>query len=233
MNKKIFLTCASLIISTALVLAGCSSTSLTASANSGPSTASKYAFSILELEGSGNAVTVSQAKQLLTLWEGYQSLSSSDTASQVELDALVKQIGSTLTSDQVTAIEAMDLTEQAVSEGISALGAQSDATASLPAGTLSASAQNQSGMANGSSSMPFSSSGTMSSGGPGGVPPSGSGGRPAGGDSSCVSDILNRASTQGTAVAMQSMSQAASVQVNPLLLRAVVQLLETRSQSAG
>jgi len=104
MNKKIFLTCASLIISTALVLAGCSSTSLTASANSGPSTASKYAFGILELEGSSNAVTASQTKQLLILWEGCRSLINSDTASQVELDALVKQIGSTLTAEQVKAI---------------------------------------------------------------------------------------------------------------------------------
>ncbi len=216
-----------LFILVSVLMAGCSSASATDSASSGLSTASQLALGILKLESTSNAMTASQAQQLLTLWEGYQAISNSDTVSQVELEALVKQIQGTLTTDQVKAIDAMNLTDQALSATLSTLGG--NATTSQAAGTPSASAQSQAG----SSSTSSSASNGIPSGGPSGAPPSGSGGMPPSGDSSGLSDILNSTSTQGTAVATQSPATTNTAQVNPMLLRAVIQLLETRSQPAG
>ena len=224
------------LVSTMLV--GCNHT-ISASANNELSIAAKLALGTLKLEGTRNAVTAAEAKELVTLWEGYQSISTSDTTSQMELDALVKQIEATMTSDQLNAIDAMNLNEQSISETLSTLGG----TASLngPVGTPSVSASGQSGSTSGTSGMPSggssgltsSGSGGMPSGGPGGIPPGGSSGMPVSGESSGVGDILNGTNTQGTAIATQSTTISGSVQVNPMLLRAVIQLLETRSQAAG
>ena len=76
-----------------LLLAGCSSVSAaTVSVSNSLSGATKLALGTLKLEGTSQAVTAAQASELLTLWQGYKSLDNSDTSSQVELDALVKQI---------------------------------------------------------------------------------------------------------------------------------------------
>lgn len=66
----------------------------------------------LKLEDSGAAVTAAQAAELVPLWEAVRSLSSSDSASQVELDALYQQIQETMTADQLQAIASMQLTQQ-------------------------------------------------------------------------------------------------------------------------
>ena len=220
------------------MLVGCNNTT-SVSANIELSTAAKLALGTLKLEGTSNAITAAEAKELVTLWEGYQSISTSDTTSQMELDALVKQIEATMTSDQQNAIDAMNLNEQSISETLSTLGE----TASLygPVGTPSVSASGQSGStsgtsgiaSSGSSGSASSGSGGMPSGGPGGIPPGGSSGMPIGGDSSGVGEILIGTNTQGTAIATQSTTVTGSIQVNPMLLRAVIQLLETRSQAAG
>jgi len=194
----------------ATLLAGCNNTTSTASASSGLSTASRVALGTLKLEGTSQAVTASQAVQLLTLWQGYQSLSTSDTTSQVERDALVKQIEGTMTSDQTNAIDAMDLTDQSVSETLSTLSG--NASSGTPLSTPSASST--SGLSNPGAP----------SGGPGGMPP--------GGDSSGLSDILSGASEQTTLSATQSPATSVSVQVNPILLQALILLLQTRSQAS-
>ncbi len=112
-----------LLIITTIFLAGCSgAAAATASSSGGLSTATRLAAGTLKLEGTSKAVTAVQAAQLLTLWEGYQSITSSDTRSQVELDALLTQIQAALPSDQLQAIEAMDLTEQSVSEMMQSMG---------------------------------------------------------------------------------------------------------------
>ncbi len=219
----------------ASLLTGCSSATAV-TATSGLTEVSKLAVGTLKLEGTDQAVTKSQAAELLTLWQGYESLSSSDTTSTVELNALVSQIESTMTSEQIKAIEAMDLNEQSVSEALSTLGG--NVSASTSSGTPSASMGSQSGSSStsggipsaSSGGMPPSSSGSMPSGGPSGMP---SGGMPTGGDSSGVSDVLNGTSAQSTPSASQSTTGSGSEQINPMLLQAVIQLLETRSQSAG
>jgi hypothetical protein len=66
----------------------------------------------LKLDGTDQAVTSTQAKELLPLWQVYQSLSTSDTAAKAEIAALEKQIQETMTGQQMQAIQAMNLTPQ-------------------------------------------------------------------------------------------------------------------------
>jgi hypothetical protein len=66
----------------------------------------------LKLDGTGQSVTAAQANDLLVMWQVYQDLINSDTAAQEEIDGLVEQIQETMTTDQMSAIKAMGLTQQ-------------------------------------------------------------------------------------------------------------------------
>ncbi len=70
---------------------------------------SKLAMGTLKLEGTANAITTQQAKDLLPLWKAVKSMSASTTTSQQEMDALYKQIQDTMTAGQVQAIKDMQL----------------------------------------------------------------------------------------------------------------------------
>ena len=193
----------------AIIMAGCSGAiAATASSNSGLSTATQLAVGTLKLEGTTQAVSSAQAAQLLTLWEGYESLSMSDTSSQVELEALVKQIQGIMTADQLQAIETMNLTDQSVSELMQSMGGS--ANASTPASTP------------GSTSISQAAPG----GGPGGMP----GG--AAGDS-VMSAINGGMTTQSTPASTQANSDAGSTQVSSMVLNALIQMLNSRSQTIG
>lgn len=208
MKTKLTILCTLLFIA-AILLGGCSGESAaTVSASNGLSTATRLALGTLKLEGTDQAVTVSQGTELLTLWQGYQSLSSSDTASAVELDALEEQIQSTMTAEQIKAIDALDLTDQSVSDLMQSLG--DSASASAPASTPNASALSQSA--------------TMGSG-PGGMP--------GGGGDSVMSEIGNGMTTQSTAAVTQSVSNIQTTQVDGRLLNALIQILAMRSQTTG
>jgi hypothetical protein len=76
----------------------------------------------LKLQGTGNAVNASQAASLVPLWQAYAQLTSSNTAAQAEIDAVVSQIQTTLTPAQVSAITAMKLTRQDMVTEMSSLG---------------------------------------------------------------------------------------------------------------
>jgi len=65
-----------------------------------------------KLDGTDLAVTPEQASELIPLWQVLQSLSSSDSTAQAEMDALVDQIQETMTPEQVQAIKEMNLTPQ-------------------------------------------------------------------------------------------------------------------------
>jgi hypothetical protein len=191
----------------ATLLVGCSSTpTLSTTTSSGVTPAVELAAGTLKLEGTAQAVTVTQAGALLTLWQAYQSLGSSDTISQVELDALVKQIQETMTTDQVRDIEAMDLTDQQVSELMQSTGAgvsSPDATSTPNASGLSQAAP---------------------MGGPGGIP---------GGGDSVMSEINSGMVAQSTPDAIQAATTMQTSQVNPMLLITLIQLLQARSQTTG
>lgn len=216
----------------ATLLAGCGSAATPAVAASNRlSTASKLALGTLKLENTSNAVTASEATQLLTLWEAYQSISSSDIISQVELDALLKQIEDTMTAAQIKAIDAISLTDQSVSETLSSLNTSN--TSGTPSSTPSASGLSQSSSSAGSSGMPSSGSGAIPSGSSGGMPSGGPGGVAPGGDSSGVGDVLNGVTAQSRQTTTQTSSQTGVVQINPMLLQALIQMLEAKSQAAG
>ena len=72
----------------------------------------KLVIGTLNLKETENAVTPEQAQELLPLWQVYLSLLSSDTAAQEEIDALVEQIGETMTAEQTQAIESMQLSQE-------------------------------------------------------------------------------------------------------------------------
>ena len=63
-----------------------------------------------KLEGTELAVDAAQAADLIPLWQVLNSLNESDAAAPEEIDALVSQIQETMTTEQVNAIIAMQLT---------------------------------------------------------------------------------------------------------------------------
>jgi hypothetical protein len=65
-----------------------------------------------KLEGTDLAVTSEQAGELISLWQVLQSLSSSDSTAQAEMDALIEQIQETMTPEQIQSIKDMNLTPQ-------------------------------------------------------------------------------------------------------------------------
>jgi hypothetical protein len=105
-----------------ILLASCNGAATTVSASNDLSTATRMALGTLKLEGTSQAVTADQASELLTLWEAYQSLSTSDTSSSLEQDALVNQIEAAMTSQQLESIDTMDLNDQSVSETLASAG---------------------------------------------------------------------------------------------------------------
>jgi hypothetical protein len=82
----------------------------------------KLLLGTFSLEGSDQAVSAEQAAQLLPLWKAMKSLSSSDTTSQDEINALINQIEESMTEEQMTAIDAMNLDNQSMMDIMQDLG---------------------------------------------------------------------------------------------------------------
>jgi hypothetical protein len=198
----------------AIMLSACAATTSTtteaATYSSRLSTATQLAAGTLKLEGADQAITSSQAGELLTLWQAYQSLSNSDITSQVEEDALVNQIEGAMTSEQLKAIDDMNLSEQTLSEIM------------------------QSSAVNDPASLPASTSGSSTSSGQN-TPQDGPGGMPGGpGGDSIMSQIDGSGTTtQSTPVVTQSIDNMASPQVSPMILQALIQMLKALSQATG
>lgn len=98
----------------------------------------QLAVGILKLDGTDQAVTVEQAKELVLYWQVYKELSQSDTAAQAEIDGLIAQIQETMTDDQLQEISAMNITSQDVispMQGITVASVDSgEAAVSVPSG---------------------------------------------------------------------------------------------------
>ena len=124
-NKKIILVLLTLL---ALALGACSgssagteTTSTTESTQSTVSTpedmgdtvemneVSQLAFGTLYLDDTDLPVTAEQAQIMLPLWQLYQTMASEDTTASEELDAIVQQILSAFTEEQLAALDEMDL----------------------------------------------------------------------------------------------------------------------------
>lgn len=70
----------------------------------------QLALGTLKLEGTANAITAAQAKELLPLWQALVTLSSSTTTAEAELTAVQNQIAEVLQPAQLQAIGALQLT---------------------------------------------------------------------------------------------------------------------------
>ena len=116
----------SIVIGLVLALAACGS-SQTATAPAATSNTlpleGRLLVGTLKLESTSLAITADQAGQLLPLWETLQSLASSGTAASQEVDAVVSQIESTLSAQQLSSITDMNLTQQDLALAIANTGA--------------------------------------------------------------------------------------------------------------
>jgi hypothetical protein len=241
MNKKLFLLTMGVAI---LLLAACSANSgNNSSAGNNVSDSSGSSASLpqvnqllvgsLKLEGTDQAITADQAATLLPLWQAYRSLSSSQTSAEAEVDALLKQIESSMTSDQMKAIQAMDLTNDDLLSLMQALGPsmqrgtpdpQATPGAGLPGGDI-VMGNPPSGSANGSgggNTRNFPSGGGTSGSGQGPVIIQGGPG---------MGSLGNDVTIQGTPdPSMQATAQARfstqASQVNTVLLNVLIDKLQ-------
>jgi hypothetical protein len=142
--KKMLLV--SIVISLVLALTACGSTQNTTAVATASTTLSQegqFLVGTLKLENTSLAVTSEQANTLLPLWETLESLASSNTAASQEVDAVVSQIESSLSAQQVSGITTMKLTQQdlaalALDTGTSSTTAASNNTAKTSAAQLQA-----------------------------------------------------------------------------------------------
>jgi len=119
-----------LLLILTLLLSACGSAAATSTATNAQGGANpqalqlseKLAIGTLKLEGTANAITAKQAADLLPLWQVYSSLITSDTAAQEEKDALAQQIQETMSSDQINAIDGLNLTQREVFSSMQQLG---------------------------------------------------------------------------------------------------------------
>ncbi len=108
--KKILTT---ILILFTLIAAACSAAKPAAgTANQSLSAETKLIVGTLKLEGTAQAVTTEQASKLLPLWELRKELSANSAAAPQEIDAVIHQIQSTMTTEQIQAIDDMKLTQQ-------------------------------------------------------------------------------------------------------------------------
>jgi hypothetical protein len=169
----------------------------------------------LKLESTDLAVSSEEASQLLPLWETLQSLASSDTAAPAEIEAVVDQIKSTMTSQQLSSITAMDLTSQDLATAMAAVGASTTGSTSTTSSNANLPAMSS---GNGSAAP---AGGNMA----GGNPPSDMGGGPV--DASITGGSTGSSQPASTQSAV-SQSSSSTDQVPPALIRTLVELLQKK-----
>jgi len=74
----------------------------------------ELAVGTMKLEGTADAVTREQARQLIPLWEVYSEIATSDTAAAQEIEGLTSQLQQAMTEGQLQSISAMNLTQEDV-----------------------------------------------------------------------------------------------------------------------
>jgi hypothetical protein len=116
-------------VTTAAVTSAASTSVLNANYENAVSVAEQLILGILSLDGTGNQVTQDQATQLLSLYETWQNQTAGQgpmqnggqdpqatpepqaTVDQSQTDSLMQQIEAVLTSDQINAIAALQITQ--------------------------------------------------------------------------------------------------------------------------
>lgn len=123
----------------------------------------QLAFGTMQLEDTNLAITAEQATAILPYWRVLQSLKQTGNAANAEINAVVKQIQDGMTGEQITAIVAMELTEETLQTMLE--------EGSLSFGRGSGQGDEASGSGGG-----FRGGGFPGGGGPGGGGPGGFGG---------------------------------------------------------
>ncbi len=200
-----------------LVLAACGGSS-----NSGDTSSSSASLSLqnelligtFKLEDTSLAVSSDQASQLIPLWETMQSLAASGTAATEEINAVVTQIKSTLTSQQINAITAMGLTQQDLTTVMSKNGLTSKSSAASSTADTS------------SIQGPLGDTSSGGAGNPGaGIP--GDAADPSGtGSGQSISQVQVSSSQTDS-----SQSQGSTNQASASLLSALIDMLQKKVQS--
>jgi hypothetical protein len=197
-----------IIISLVIALAACGSTQSTNAAKSTATTLSQEGQLLVgtfKLENTSLAINSAQASTLLPLWETLQSLASSNTTASQEVDAVVSQIESSMSADQVSSITAMKLTQQdlaatAIDTGTAATTAGSASTVKTSAAQLPAGAA------------------------AGGNPPSDVGGGIPG-----ATDVQSASQAQtGSSQAVSTQAAGTTDQVSAAMIKALVALLQKK-----
>jgi hypothetical protein len=149
MIKWIYKTFVTIFMGVGLLLAGCavlqntatsgSSATATSAANGriSPPLSMSLALGTLNLEGTDLAVTPQQAATLLPLWQAADRLATSGSANSADLEAAFKRIQAAMTTDQLQAIQSMDLSSQnmlALAQKL-AIAMPAGANSQPPAGT--------------------------------------------------------------------------------------------------
>ena len=207
MKKWMFVT---IIVTLVLVLTACGSTQSSNAAATVSTTLSQEGQLLVgtfKLENTTLAISSKQASTLLPLWETLESLASSNTAASQEVDAVVSQIESIMSSQQVSSITAMKLTQKDLAAAALDTGTASTTTSSASTVKTSA-AQFQAG------------AGAAA----GGNPPSDMGGGMPG-----ATDVQSASQTQtGTSQAVTSQSSGTTNQVSAALIKTLVELLQKK-----
>jgi hypothetical protein len=196
-----------IMVSLVLALSACGGTQATsavATASNALSPEGQLLVGTFKLENTSLAITSGQAGTLLPLWETLQSLASSNTAASQEVDAVVSQIESSMSAEQVYRIRAMKLTQQDL------------AAAAIDTGTASTSSS--------SASTVKTSAAQLQAGAPaGGNPPSNGGGMPG------ATDVQSASQSQaGTSQAVSTPSTGTADQVSAAMIKALVALLQKK-----
>ena len=101
---------------------------------------SKLEMGTLKLEGTGNAVTTSEAVTLLPLWQKAKTLIDTPARANADIQTAFTDIQNAMTADQMSAIDQMNLTQSDLQTMMQQLGIQVTPLASggTPFPTLSA-----------------------------------------------------------------------------------------------
>jgi hypothetical protein len=231
-----------LIASLSLFLAACSGAtdqiasttssvgSVSNQANSSLSQVNMLLVGTLKLDSTDQAISTDESSKLLPLWQAYRSLSNSQTAAEAEVEALLNQIQSTMTSDQVQKIKEMNLTNTDMMDLMQSMGG-----GIAPQGTpnpKSTPGANFPGAGFSSDNPPSGSAGGPPSG-PSGNPPSGAAVMMGpGGDAGSAAGLGGGPVLQGTQdPSMQATAQARfstqASRVNTILLDVLINKLQT------
>jgi hypothetical protein len=216
--KKVVIALTMLVILSVLVACGKTTTQTDTGGTAPLSDSMQLLVGTFKLEDTDLAVTSDQAKQLLPLWQTLQELSASNTSATEEINAVVDQIKSTMTSKQMDKITSLKLTQQDVRSLMGQNGfanGPSTTTTPMALNGLPSSGNSRSGDQGG-----FQAGGPGGAGGPpAGDFPAGGGGFQGGGDPNM---------SGGASGTPQAVRPSMGNQIPAPLMNALIELLQKK-----